>query len=192
MHGAAGQPAAVPISTPYSSWEGSASRARRTSWVRMVMRGVRCCSMLVVYLEARLITSYSSGATPPDHGQAGSNDDGLSSGRGHNPQAEAEPARQRLDIQDDESFGLQPGRRAMRRTGHEPSMPAFRSVVSALVSFVGRSFSYELKAARGRPPAAAVLGRTARAPEPSWSHRPPWPAARAAPVQTDRSSNPRP
>src|SRR5215218_7564065 len=31
-----GSPAAVPISTPYSSFDGSASRARRTSWVGKV------------------------------------------------------------------------------------------------------------------------------------------------------------
>jgi hypothetical protein len=37
--------------------EGSVSRAWRTSWVGMVMRGVRCCSMLVVYLAPRLNTS---------------------------------------------------------------------------------------------------------------------------------------
>jgi hypothetical protein len=33
--------------------EGSASRACRTSWVGMVIRGVRFASMLVVYLGAR-------------------------------------------------------------------------------------------------------------------------------------------
>ena len=61
--GTAGQPGRGADLDPVQLLGGSASRARRTSWVRMVMRGVRCCSMLVVYLEARLITSYSSGAT---------------------------------------------------------------------------------------------------------------------------------
>jgi hypothetical protein len=42
-----GSPAATPISTPYSSRPGSASRARRTSWVGMVIRGVRGSSMLI-------------------------------------------------------------------------------------------------------------------------------------------------
>src|SRR5215210_991626 len=54
-----GRPASAPISTPYSSFEGSASRVRRTSWVGMVMRGVRFASMLVVYLDPRLNTRYS-------------------------------------------------------------------------------------------------------------------------------------
>jgi hypothetical protein len=53
-----GSPAAAPISTPYYSLAGSVSRACRTSWVGMVMRGVRGCSMLVVYLAPRLNTSY--------------------------------------------------------------------------------------------------------------------------------------
>ena len=58
MDGAAGQPGRGAISTPYSSLAGSVSRACRTSWVGMVMRGVRCCSILVVYLAPRLNTSY--------------------------------------------------------------------------------------------------------------------------------------
>jgi hypothetical protein len=44
-------------------------------------------------------------------------------------------------------------------TSETRSMPAFRSVVSVLVSFVGRSFSTNSRPASGRPPAAAVLGR---------------------------------
>jgi hypothetical protein len=38
-------------------------------------------------------------------------------------------------------------------------MLAFRSAVSVLVSFVGRSFSTNSRPACGRPPPAAVLGR---------------------------------
>ena len=38
-------------------------------------------------------------------------------------------------------------------------MPAFRTVVSMLVRFVGRTFSTNSRPACGRPPPAAVLGR---------------------------------
>jgi len=59
-------------------------------------------------------------------------------------------------------------------------MPAFRSVVSVLVSFVVRSFSTNSRPACGRPPAAAVLALAEASSRSADGERPVWSPAHVA------------
>ena len=172
MDGAAGQPGRGADLHPVPLFRGVAERVRRTSWVGMVMRGVRCGSILVVYLGPRSNTSYRStldrGVALAESGSPGgslstrSRPRSTSSSRALRS-ATAMTTRGRRGARGAEGRSSQLGQRGdgcgTRVEKHEAcSVPLRRVRADELREEFSTNSRPALRAASGRPPAALRPG----------------------------------